>query len=39
MPKIGWMLDSSGMTATTARLFADFGFEALFLGTFGDEEI
>ena len=29
-PKIGWMIDAFGHSATNAALFADFGFEAMF---------
>jgi len=30
-PTVGWMLDSYGHSSTNARLFADLGFEALFI--------
>ena len=30
-PTVGWMLDSYGHSSTNARLFADMGFEALFV--------
>jgi len=32
VPKVGWLLDSFGHSATNARLYADAGMEALFLG-------
>jgi lysosomal alpha-mannosidase len=31
-PRVGWHLDAFGHSATNARLFSDFGFEAMFLG-------
>lgn len=37
-PTIGWMLDNSGHSATNARLFIEFGFEALFLARVHDQE-
>lgn len=30
-PKVGWHLDSFGHSSANARLFADFGFEAMFV--------
>jgi hypothetical protein len=30
-PRIGWMVDSFGHSTTNAALFADFGFDAIFL--------
>ena len=30
-PKIGWQLDTYGHSSANARLFADFGFDALFV--------
>ena len=30
-PRIGWMVDSFGHSSANAALFADFGFEALFM--------
>lgn len=30
-PRIGWMVDSFGHSTTNAALFADFGFDALFM--------
>ena len=30
-PRIGWMVDSFGHSASNAALFADFGFEAIFM--------
>ena len=32
IPKIGWMIDAFGHSSANARLFADFGFEAMFGG-------
>lgn len=32
VPKVGWLLDSYGHSAANARLYADAGMEALFLG-------
>lgn len=29
-PRVGWHLDAFGHSSTNARLFADFGFEAMF---------
>ena len=31
VPRIGWQIDTYGHSSTNARLFADFGFDALFL--------
>ena len=31
VPRIGWQIDTYGHSSANARLFADFGFEALFL--------
>lgn len=31
VPRIGWQIDTYGHSNANARLFADFGFEALFL--------
>jgi len=31
VPRIGWHMDTMGHSSTNARLFADFGFDALFL--------
>ena len=31
-PKIGWMIDAFGHTSANAALFADMGFDALFIG-------
>ena len=30
-PRIGWMIDAFGHSAANARLFTEFGFEALFV--------
>ena len=32
IPKVGWMIDSFGHSSANAALFADFGFDALFMG-------
>ena len=29
-PKVGWMIDAFGHSATNAALFSDFGFDSLF---------
>lgn len=31
-PRIGWLLDSFGHSSTNARIYADIGLEALFVG-------
>jgi len=31
-PNVGWMLDSFGHSSTNARLFSEFGFDAMFAG-------
>lgn len=31
VPRIGWHIDAFGHSSTNARLFADFGFEAMFV--------
>ena len=38
-PKIGWMVDAFGHTSTNARLFADFGFDAMFIGRLDHNDI
>jgi len=38
VPKIGWMLDAFGHSATNARLFSDFGFEAMFFARIDDRD-
>lgn len=30
-PRIGWMIDPFGHSAANAALFADFGFDAIFI--------
>ena len=37
-PKIGWMLDAFGHSATNARLFTEFGFEAMFFARLDDKD-
>ena len=37
-PKIGWMLDAFGHSATNARLFTEFGFEAIFFARLDDKD-
>jgi alpha-mannosidase len=37
-PKIGWMIDSFGHSSANAALFADFGFDALFMSRIDDDE-
>ena len=32
VPKAGWLMDSYGHSAANARIYADMGMEALFLG-------
>jgi alpha-mannosidase len=31
IPRVGWQLDQFGHSAANARLFSDFGFDALFI--------
>jgi alpha-mannosidase len=31
-PRVGWLLDSFGHSASNARLYADMGLEAIFFG-------
>jgi alpha-mannosidase len=38
VPKIGWMLDAFGHSATNARLFSEFGFEAIFFARLDDKD-
>jgi alpha-mannosidase len=37
VPKVGWMVDSFGHSASNAALFADFGFDAMFIGRMDKE--
>lgn len=38
-PRVGWNIDPFGHTETNAAIFADLGFEALFFGRAGQDEI
>jgi len=31
IPKVGWMIDAFGHSSANARLFADFGFDIMFV--------
>jgi alpha-mannosidase len=31
IPRVGWMIDAFGHSSANARLFADFGFDAMFV--------
>lgn len=37
-PKIGWMIDAFGHSAANARLFTEFGFEAMFFTRLDDRD-
>ena len=37
-PRIGWLLDSFGHSSANARLYADMGLEALFVGRTDSED-
>ena len=36
-PRVGWMPDAFGHSTANAAMFADFGFESLFIGRMADE--
>ena len=38
IPRIGWMIDAFGHSATNARLYSEFGFEALFMARIDDRD-
>ena len=37
-PRTGWHIDAFGHSSTNARLFADFGFEAIFMSRLDRED-
>jgi hypothetical protein len=37
-PRIGWMIDPFGHSAANAALFADFGFDAIFVSRLDEIE-